>query len=625
MDDSNYASSITNTLKKFDFNKVIFTLRFNWLSVNAILLTVLFCYFGYGSNQTLVIKCVFLMFPLIFYIGKESFSKFQDRISIKKLDIIILSLFFNLFLILGKEFIFRFPVGDEGAYSLIAFQTPISLIERIEILGPDFIISDGIRIFSVAAACMILLLLSLNSKIRPIPLILILTFSIVFSGTFFSAFGGVPAGYSKLNTLPLIFGGFLMGINGIALHLTMVTIFTIFIWAFWRTLISVVPGRSLFAFIVILGFATLSSTIYLSSLIDHSFYFIIFTSIPILNIFLGNQNNPERWVGLLSIGVFFRITVLIVLVCYLMFIFKRSVKSIWLIIGPSITIPYVLVFSATGNSGVVDRGSNQQVPSSLSELAFGFVNSAVLNLTWVNLAYFGIIILFAVVMDARIFVKLIIYFLLSYIVYFKFLNLAIVGNPKYQLEWFSTLLLCLFGYLVVRLKRSVLISIFLVLTIVSTLTNLWQNIAAPDKYVVFDSLNSSGNFKIDIISNQTFYLVNPHHDYQEILSQVPLQSRERCLVTGTTYGQILEIMAGRSRSEIANLKTIKGNFVQSQLLGKTKVPRSEFDDALKVGADCIITTTLPSAKRDVSFSQWSLEFVSKDNQFRDTLRIFLRQ
>jgi hypothetical protein len=260
----------------------------------------------------------------------------------------------------------------------------------------------------------------------------------------------------------------------------------------------------------------------------------------------------------------------------------------------------------------------------LSDLAFGFVNSLVLNLTWVNLVYFGSIILFAAAVDAKLIVKLIIYLFLSYITYFKFLNLAIVGNPKYQLEWLSTLILCLFGYLVVTLTRSSVIGIFLVLTTVTTLTNLWQNITTPDEYVVFSSLNDRGNFEIDTISNQTYYLVNPLHDYQEILAQVPSQSREGCLVMGTTYGQILEIMAGRTRTEIENIRGIKGNFVQSQLLGKLDTPRSEFDDALKVRADCIITTTLPNVKRDVSFSQWGLEFVSKNNRFRDTLRIFLK-
>ena len=609
---------------KLRLEREILILRFNWLSITAILLTILFCYFGYGSNQTIIVRCSFFLLPLVLYLNKTEFQKFQDRISIRRIDLLVLLTFFITLLTLGRDFIFRYPGGDEGAYSVIAFQTPISLIERMEVFGTNFTVANGVRISSAIVTCLIFISLVFNSRIRPTILVLILSLSIAFSGIVFNAFGGVPAGYSKLNTLPLVFGGFFLGINGLAMHITMVVIFTLFIWAYWRHLTTIAPKRSFLAFIAIFSFVSMSSTTYLSSFIDHSFYFIIFASIPTLNIFLKERSNPERWIGLLSIGVFFRITILIVLACYIIFILRSHRKSQWLFTTPVITIPYLFVFSTTGNSGIVNLEPSEQGSGNFSETAQGFMHSLTLNHSWANLIYLGIIFCFAISLELKLSFKIITFTFLSYVTYFEFLNSEIVGNPKYQLEWLSTLILTLIGFLLVRLKVSSHIRVFYILTSLSLLTNVWQNLALPQVYSVFNSSVNVQKIHIDRFNIQTFYLVNPIHDYEAFLDRVPSGYRGTCLIMGTTYGEILEVMAQRTRGEIEHIKKLRIELEQLRVLGIDKAIKSEFDNAAKAGVSCLITSANPEKKRDLTFREWDLFYEAVGSKSNDTLRIFLK-
>ena len=451
-----------------------------------------------------------------------------------------------------------------------------------------------------------------------------LSISVAFSGIVFNAFGGVPAGYSKLNALPLVFGGFFFGVNGVALHLTMVVIFTLFMWAYWRYLTTILPKRPLLAFFAVLSFVTLSSTTYLASFIDHSFYFILFASIPTLNIFLKIRSNPERWIGLLSIGVFFRITIVLVLACYIVFIFRSNSRSKWLYTFPLMTCPYLLVFSATGNTGLVNLDPDNKVSHNFSDAALTFINLLSLNLTWMNLIYFGLILFFAIALELKLVFKILLFVVLSYVIFFQILNSTIAGNPKYQFEWLSTLLLVLIGFLVVRLKRTSLFRVFYILTILSFLANLWQNLAAPQVYSVFNSSVETQEIKVDKFSIQTYYLINPVYDYKKFLDRVPFSNRGTCLITGTTYGQILEVLARRSRAEVEQIKKFRRDLGYLRLAGNIIDGASEFDNAAKVGASCLITSAHPKAERDLTFHQWGLFYEAEGLKSDDALRIYLR-
>lgn len=600
----------------------IITLKFNWLALNIVLTSLLFCYFGYGSDQLLFIRSVFLILPIIFLLIRNSSDKFQDKLTIHVSDILVVISLFSTFVFLGKEYIFRFPGGDEGAYTLIAFQTPISFLERIKIFGPNFQVVNGLRIISLLVALAVFLIAFYCRSIKT--LVLFLFASIIMSGVLFHALGGFPAGYSKLSTLPLVLSTSVFGLSGASLHLTMVFMFTIFLWAFWRHLIKVAPQRSGLILLAIFSFASLSSTIYLSSLIDHSFYFIIFASIPILNILTKDSFNPERWVGLLVIGVYFRITIVFVLVAYILFIYKSNKFARWMFAIPFLTFPYLISFYISGRGGKIPVSLPNGDSGNLLNPYNAFLSSLVINQTWINIITFIILFILALKVNLKSFVFIVIYILLSFIVYFIFLDFTIVGNPKYQLEWLSTLTLCLVGSILTSFKGSFLIGTFSVLTIIIICFNILQSLNPPRQYQVLDSSLNYSYKPGQIYSLSDFALVNPIDKYEDVLARVPSSYRSRCSISGTTYGQILEILAGRNQAEILNLKALHVELFKNRNDSSKMANSSDFDLASESGFRCLITRGDLIRSRDSSFSEWYLFYKGVGDLSHDKLKIYLR-
>jgi hypothetical protein len=284
----------------------------------------------------------------------------------------------------------------------------------------------------------------------------------------------------------------------------------------------------------------------------------------------------------------------------------------------------LFVFRTTGNTGIVNLEPSEQGSDNFSDTAQGFMHSLTLNLSWANLIYLGLVLCFAISLELKVSFKIVTFTFLSYLTYFEFLNSEIAGNPKYQLEWLSTLILTLIGFLLVRLKVFSYIRVFYVLTSLSLLVNVWQNLASPQVYSVFDSSVNMQKVYIDRFNIQTFYLVNPIHDYEAYLDRVPLSYRGTCLIMGTTYGQILEVMAQRTRGEIGHIKRLRIDLEQLRVSGRDKAMNSEFDNAAKAGIKCLITSANPEKKRDLTFREWDLFYEAVGAKSDDTLRIFLK-
>jgi hypothetical protein len=402
-----------------------------------------------------------------------------------------------------------------------------------------------------------------------------------------------------------------------------VAIFALFVWAFWRYLCILSPNRALLAFLAILGFVSLTTSLYLSSFIDHSFFFIIFTSIPILQMLIRDTSNPERWVGLLVVGVFFRITVAIVLVCYLFFVYRKIRDSRWILLAPSITVPYLMVFCLTFNPAIFNPAAEADTSPNYLIAVRDFLTASSLNMSWVNIFVFLVMLGFVFLTNIGTSWKIALYLALSFLTYFIVLNPAIEGSPKYQLEWLSTLMLVLNGYLVTRIRHSYLLKSFLLLVSLLITTNIWQGFFTQYQYEVRVKSVQAVPLSLKQSSNSVIFLDHPLHNYEKILHRVPKAERGRCLIMGTTYGQILEIMAGRSREEILRVRELKGAFVQAKNEEVIMRSSADFDIASLVGVKCLISPLRLDGNTNRVSSQWFLYYSDKDSRSADHLKIYL--
>jgi hypothetical protein len=139
--------------------------------------------------------------------------------------------------------------------------------------------------------------------------------SSVFHFLFFS-FGGGVSGYSKINALPYTITSSLFGVNPIVYRLTSVCTISFVLVMICKFLATAKFSRVNTVVICVL-FITIPVEMFQSITIDHSIYFLVFAILPLLEMLYSNTARLERYIPLLVIGVFFRVTVGIVLIAYI--------------------------------------------------------------------------------------------------------------------------------------------------------------------------------------------------------------------------------------------------------------------------------------------------------------------
>jgi len=572
---------------------------FNWVHIHLILISILLGFFGYASDQNPLIMAFFLLIPLVVWRSYHHVKKFNDQISVNLKSIGYFIYFFFLLSLNAKDYLYNYPSGDELAYSLIGIQPILSALLRFPIVDPLSVMTILIR-FTFLTIFIIAILSYF--KLRKIPhiCIIIVTFSIVINLTIFRFFGGFPGGYSKLNTLPYIFIPSVFGFNGFTLHVTS----ALFISCLFLLILHYFEKKSklqfLATFVLLTLFCFMPAFIYLSSLIDHSIFFIFFSLPPLIRVFLNDISNQSRWIGFISIGIYFRITVLITLILFLMFIGIRKIRIQEYGLSIFLIGPYLVTLLLTSNPDVTNSDISILEQNEILS-RFELLLSSI-QVTQTNLEIMTFVLLLCVIplSNIRVSYVTIRFIILSALFFGLLLNKNLVGNSKYTFEWFLTLFVLLSIFWISRMKK--VFGDFSIVIVLITLMLINSFLVNSSKLPLNLTLKHTVTAERHLYANQMgrFNEVNPVFNYQDALRISKMTYGKFCLPVGNVYGEYLQILAGGTVEEIKI--AIEERILYSSALQTFGRDFNEIDAALltSIDVDCFIA---PSKYNGVPFRE----------------------
>lgn len=522
---------------------------FNWINLHLLLTSILLGFYGYASDQNPLIMVFFLLIPVVLWGLRSHVKRFDDQFSFNLKSITYFIYFFLLLGINARDYLLNYPSGDELAYSLIGIQPILSAVMRFTLVDPLTVVIVLIRFIFLS----IFVIVGFSYfKLRKIPhiCIIIVSFAIVINLTIFRFFGGFPGGYSKLNTLPYIFIPSLFGFNGFTLHITS----TLFMSGLFMLILRYFEKKSrlqfLATFVALTLFSFMPAFLYLSSLIDHSIFFILFSLPPLMRVFLNDTSNQARWIGFLSIGIYFRITVLITLILYLIFIGIRKIKVQEFGLPIFLIGPYVVSLLLTSNPDATNSDKSILEPGEILSRFESLLSSIKLTQTTLEIMTLVILICLIPFRDRRVFYLTIRLIFLIVVFFSLLLNKDLVGNAKYPLEWFLTLFVLLSIFWISRLnKRFGDFSIVYFLMVSMLLNSVFLNSSKLPLNLIFRHTVSDESFSF---VNQTgrFNEVNPVFNYQKALRISKTAYGKFCLPIGNVYGEYLQVLSGGTVKEI---------------------------------------------------------------------------
>lgn len=570
---------------------------FNWINLHLVLISILLGFYGYASDQNPLIMVFFLLIPVMMWRSHSHVKKFDDHFSFNLNSIAYFIYFFLLLGINARDYLFNYPSGDELAYSLIGIQPILSAILKFSSVDSLTVVIVLIRFIFLT---IFVIAVFSYFKLRKIPhiCIIILVFTIVINLTIFRFFGGFPGGYSKLNTLPYIFIPSLFGFNGFTLHITS----TLFMSGLFILILRYFEKNSklqfLATFVALTLFSFMPAFLYLSSLIDHSIFFILFSLPPLIRVFLNDTSNQARWIGFISIGIYFRITVLITLILYLMFIGIRKIRIQEFGLPIFLIGPYLVTLLLTSNPDVTNSDKSILEPGEFLSRLESLLSS--IKLTQTNLEIMTLVILLCLIpfRDRRVFYLTLRLIFLIVVFFSLLLNKDLVGNAKYALEWFLTLFVLLSIFWISRLKKMFGdFSIVYILIVSMLLNSVFLNSSKLPLNLIIRHSVSAERFSF---VNQTgrFNEVNPVFNYQKALRISKTAYGKFCLPIGNVYGEYLQVLAGGTVKEINIAKEERLLYLNAlQTSGRDF---DEIDARLltNIDVDCFI---LPSRYNGVQF------------------------
>lgn len=587
---------MTSRLNLFDRQ---IRINFNWVHIHLILISILLGFFGYASDQNPLIMAFFLLIPFVVWRSNHHVQKFNDQVSV---DLKSFGYFIYFFFLLGlnaKDYLYNYPSGDELAYSLIGIQPILSALLRFPIVDSLSVMTTLIR-FTFLSLFLIAILSYF--KLRKIPhiCIIIVTFSILINLTIFRFFGGFPGGYSKLNTLPYIFIPSVFGFNGFTLHVTS----TLFISCLFMLIIRYFEKKPklqfLATFVLLTLFCFVPAFIYLSSLIDQSIFFIFFSLPPLIRVFLNDTSNQSRWIGFISIGIYFRITVLITLILFLMFIGIRKIKIQEFGLSIFLIAPYLVTLLLTSNPDVTNSDISILEQNEILSRFASLLSSTQATQTNLEIMTFMILLCLIPLRNRRVFYLTIRLITLIAIFFGLLLNKNLVGNSKYTLEWFLTLFVLLSIFWISRMKNVFRdFSIVYVLILLMLLNSFLLNSSKLPLNLILKHTVTAERF---LYANQMgrFNGVNPMFNYQDALRISKMTYGKFCLPVGNVYGEYLQILAGGTVEEIKIAKEERMLYSNARQSYGRDINQIDATVLTSIDVDCFIT---PSNLNGVQFRE----------------------
>jgi hypothetical protein len=504
---------------------------------------------------------------------------------------------------------------DEVSYAGSALQNPQRILQLFDVFPENFQVNRALHGISFLILLTNIVFVKTISKKAVRTQIIVITLSTIGLTLILGFFGGDQLGYSKLNSLPYAFVSSLLGITPIVFRLTTTIMISIVLALCCKFLRNTFNLSKISLGFLALSFITIPIELTFSFTLDHSIFFFAFAIIPLLEVFFRERINPQRWVPFLSVGVFFRASVIIILLVYLFHVVKVNnykPKFLAQYIYPLLfLVPYIygLAISpiASKNSGVLLDLLNlpNNIFNSL-KISFGVPHSL--------LAIFvlGLVIVF----NRNKFAILSIYLLLSTFFYYIYLSPDLVGLQKYQQEWFSPLIfislvyLAIFHYHYYGIKnRAILMFSFLLICFY----NLQVFSSVPQKNGFLESYPRPVTSYVNEFYDNSFAISFHPYPYNQAFDYLnKSEDNVRCFNSGVVYNLLPEIFAGATIKENRFLSRQRERVLYSQNRNHQDWTSISSNDLKVADVHCVILGSVTDKSKvveDLASEGWVVDRV----------------
>jgi hypothetical protein len=602
-------------------NKLVLSINFNWLNLLVFTLFIVFPFMGLGTpskdkiTATSIISLFvyYLILVAVFFMPNKIKNAFDDSLNVNTHDIRLFVFFLCLISLFNSKYLNSYLVGDELSYAGSSLRYPIKLLEfDISFLG-TIPVNNIMHITSFMMMLCALSLIQALKKFSQVGRCLsIVIISSVFHFLFFSFSGGV-SGYSKMNALPYTITSSLFGVNPIVYRLTSACIISFVLVMVCKFLFAAKFSRVITVVICVL-FITIPVEMFQSIAIDHSIYFLVFAILPLLEMLYSNTARLERYIPLLVIGVYFRVTVSIVLIAYIVQSwnrFKRPNRFKYLL-PVLFLVPYGIALLSSG-----PEVSNHQLQ--ISSLSPEFMSNTLVSIFGSQYFYFTVVSLICISIKLKVRVSLSIYIMLSIFLFFVYLNSNLTGEVKYQQEWFSPLLILSLTYFTrffFRTERKlsrVLFSNVVIILIFFQLNDLYKfNYGNGDEV----------SFKTESVTIVKHYPFTDTYKYLELT-----QYKHSCFNAGITYNLVTEIFSGIDYKAYRNSINQREQIILAQLENRLGWTSFNAEVLNSTRESCIIVGSMSNKDETIlglRDSGWTVNRVFYDHNYSTYISVLVK-
>jgi hypothetical protein len=453
---------------------------------------------------------------------------------------------------------------DELAHVRFASTHAREILVRLDLFESTMASSSAIQMLSFAVLFLVIVPLALFIAFVPLKRMIIsiafVTFCFQVGYWFFGSWGW---GYAEVSWFPFFVTSSIFGFHSLVFSLTSVAIVAAGLFAFFVGLQRL--GINLFFRVMLVGtVATIPVVTPVFSSVDHVLYFAIF-GLPALIIFASKPDYQRLKLGvlLLSVGVLFRITLIVPLVVMLVLFLmscRNQKRSVWREFqshpGVMLLAPYCvgfLIFPPLFSGGVTSALAQTNMTGqewSASPLIDG-IGQAGIFLSLLIIAGF-VASLFSA-KNFAISVTLVASF--AYLYFFVLTGTGLTGDPRYTAEWLLTLTAwSLISLLLLAMRiRSLKVNwipfaSYLGVVAVMLSTNL-LTLAHQNSVISLDVQSLQGRQPVATIG------------YMEAQAYIVSNVKTDCTPVGQVYGASNELLAGR---DIASFKRAISTFFEVQ-------------------------------------------------------------
>ena len=624
--------------KKLYPENIVLNLELNWIGILILSSFYVYGYFGYGSvglpKNNLYIRLITILYIitllLIFFKKNLNLSYFTDRIIITFNDLYIGFLFFFCILVISARYLNEYLTQDELSYAGSALENPLKVLKIYSYTPWLFQVNNLLHLvsFFILFANLVFIRIFLKIKVK-IQIITIALLTIFFQLTY-GFFGVNHIGYSKLNTLPYTITAAIFGVSPLVFRVTTILIISIVLSLTCKFLASSIKIPRIYLIIISLVFITTPIELAYSVTVDQSIFFYIFAIIPLVEIFFRQFPRPERCIPLLVIGVYFRVSVILILILYIFYIFKlfnyklSSLKPFFLPLTFLLPYIYGLIVSpiASKNSNFFEGLSH--LPNSIFislKISFGFLYIFISIICLLLISFY----------NKNNFLIIVGYLILAVVFFYIFIPANLVGTQKYQQEWFSPLfyISLVFSALIFHKFINLMPKfMFALMTFSLVFYNLQVFMLLPQKNSFLLNYPYQVSDYLKEFSKNSFAISFHPYPYLDAFNYLNKDiDNIKCFNAGVVYNLLPEIFSGINTRDFRLLENQRLKFLNAQLVNSHDWTSVSSGDLERSKISCVILGTVtdkPKVIEDLLLHGWKVQRVFYHNRFPTNVMILVK-